>query len=108
MNKLKKLKEASLLKRQVILFAVLLVLAVPMVILVRNRFINRVVAFDSEPFFEQFEMDEEIGETFLQIKETQADIQELMEQMPDMSPQESELPTGQATTSTSTDDVNYQ
>lgn len=113
MQKFKKLKEASLFKRRVILFAVLFVLAVPMVILIGRGFAGNVTRFNGKSLFDQLEIDEELGESFLQIQEASKEFEELMGQMPDMSTTgtSTEFSTGTSTlfsTGTSTVEVNEQ
>lgn len=93
MNKLKKARELSIFKRKIILFSALFVLAVPMTILIVRALTDRVAVFNGKRLINKLEVTEEIGESFLQVQETKAELDELMNQIPDMS----------TTTNTSTD-----
>jgi len=104
MRKLKEFKQMSLFKRKLVLFAILFVLAIPMAILIGRNLASRVASFDSKPFLGQFEMDEEIGESFLQLQETKKELQEIMDQMPEIS---TTTTSTEFSTGTPTDDVDY-
>jgi len=81
MPNLKKLKEADILWRKIILFAVLFVLAVPLIALVARRAVVRGRELDSQQFFEQLEvgeMKEEIGQAFIEMQDAQEKIKEQM------------------------------
>jgi len=81
MPNLKKLKEADIIWRKIILFAVLFVLAVPLIALVARRAVVRGRELDSQQFFEQLEvgeMKEEIGQAFIEMQDAQEKIKEQM------------------------------
>lgn len=97
MKTLKKVQKLDIFWRKVILFTVLFVLAFPMVVLVARRVVVRARDFNSQALFQQFEaeeIEEGLGQSFLQIQEAQEELQEQMRILQEMS-----------TTSTSTFDI---
>jgi len=75
-SKRKKVQELDIFWRKVILFSVLFVIAVPLTFLIVRRFTKRTANFDSTMIMKEFEMDEGIGESFLEIKQATQELQE--------------------------------
>lgn len=93
----KKVQKLDVFWRKVILFGILFVLALPMVILIARRLAFRAAGFNGQPLFRQLgveEMQEELGQSFLQVQEAKGELQAQMELLQEI-----------ATTSTSTDDM---
>ena len=97
-KKRKNLQELDVFWRKVILFTVLFVLAAPLTFLIVKRFTNRTANFNSDMIMKEFEVDEGIGESFLQIKQA---TQELQEQLSATTTTSTSSP---LSTGTSTDD----
>jgi len=90
-NKVKKIQELSIFWRKVILFTAVFILAVPLLALIVKRFSERTLNVSSESIMKEFEISDELGESFLQIQEATKELQEQMDNM--------------ATTSTSTESL---
>lgn len=72
MDWFKKLQKINVFWKRLIVFAVLFVLAVPLLILIGNSFQKRVTKFDQEGFFEELnlpEFTEEIGGSFEELRQ---------------------------------------
>jgi len=106
MSKLKKAQELSIFKRKIILFSVLFVLTVPMAVLIVIALTHRVAKFDGEYLTKSLEVDEEIEESFLQVKESSEEFMEFLGDMPVMT--STTMPTTtDATTASSENNTNY-
>jgi len=88
-NKIKKIQELNIFWRKVILFTAVFILAVPLTALIVKRFSERTLNVTSKDMMKEFELGDELGETFLQIGEATQEFQERIDNM--------------ATTSTSTE-----
>jgi len=89
-NRVKKIQELNIFWRKVILFTAVFVLAVPLTALIVKRFSARTLNVSGEGIMKNFEIGNELGESFLQIQEATQEFQEQVDNM--------------ATTSTSTED----
>lgn len=72
MNLFRKIQKINVFWKRLIVFAVLFVLAVPLLILIGNSFQKRVTKFDQEGFFEELnlpEFTEEIGGSFEELRQ---------------------------------------
>ena len=88
-NRVKKIQELNIFWRKVILFTAVFILAVPLLALIVKRFSTRTLNVSGEGIMKDFEISEELGESFLQIQEVTKEFKEQIDSM--------------ATTTTSTD-----
>lgn len=91
-NRVKKIQELNIFWRKVILFTAVFILAVPLTAFIVKRFSARTLNVSSENMIQNFEISEELGESFLQIQEATKELQEQLN----------------ATTTTSTDSTSTE